>query len=75
MTDEKKHTDVMTALAEIKTELNLIVKPAVSQTYDNKDDIIKIKSFLSIVKWVGTSISAIFMFITIRSIWTWIKPH
>lgn len=75
MTDEEKHTKVMIALAKINTTLIEVVKPAIKQTYDNKDDIIKIKSFQSITKYIGTLISSLVMFIAIRSVWDWIKHH
>lgn len=75
MTDEEKHTKIMVALAEINTTLIEVVKPAVEQVYINEKCIIKIKSFQSVTKYIGSLISSIVMFIAIRSIWNWIKHH
>lgn len=44
MTGEEKHTQVMVALAKINTTLKEVVKPAVDQVYENKEDIIVIKT-------------------------------
>lgn len=73
MTEEEKHTNIMVALAEINTTLIEVVKPAIDQVYNNKDDILKLKSFQSVAKYIGSLVSALIMFIAIRSIWDWFK--
>ena len=74
MADEnKKHVEIMTQLQDLNTKFELLIKPAIIQTYNNKDDIIKIKSFQSIAKYVGGLISTLVMFVAIRSLWDWIK--
>ena len=39
MTDEEKHLEVMTQLQDLNTKFDEVVKPAVKQTYINKDKI------------------------------------
>ena len=74
MADEnKKHVEIMTQLQDLNTKFELLIKPAITQTYNNKDDIIKIKSFQSVAKYVGGLISTLMMFVAIRSLWDWIK--
>lgn len=75
MTDEEKHLEVMTQLQDLNTKFAEVIKPAVDQVYKNKDDIIKIKSFQSVTKYLGGLISSVVMFITLRSLWDWIKHH
>lgn len=75
MTDEKKHLEVMTAIKGINTTIEKVLEPAVSQTYKNKDEIIKIKSFQSTAKWVGGVFGTAVIFTSVRGIWNYIKHH
>lgn len=74
-TDEEKHTQIMTRLQDLNTKFDEVIKPAITQTYENKDDIIKIKFFQSITKYIGGLVTTAVMFVTVRSIWDWIKSH
>lgn len=74
-TDEEKHLEVMTAIKGINTTIKKVLEPAVEQTYKNEKEIIKIKSFQSVTKYLGGLMTTIVMFITLRSIWDWIKHH
>ena len=71
--EDKRHVEIMTQLQDLNTKFELLIKPAITQTYNNKDDIIKIKSFQSVAKYVGGLISTLMMFVAIRSLWDWIK--
>ena len=71
--EDEKHVQIMTQLQDLNTKFDQLIKPAIDQTYDNKDDIIRIKSFQSVIKYVGTLVSGLVMFITIRSIWSIFK--
>lgn len=75
MTDEEKYTVIMTQLENLNTKFDEVIKPAITQTYNNKDEILKLQFFQSITKYVGTLITSLVMFITIRSLWDWLKPH
>lgn len=75
MSDEEKHTQIMTQLQDLNTKFDQVVKPAITQVYNNKDDILKMKSFQSTTKYIGGLITSIIMFIAIRSIWDWVKHH
>lgn len=75
MGDDDKHTIIMVALAKIDTTLTEVIKPAVDKVYENEKCIIKIKSFQSITKYIGTLITSLIMFIAIRSTWDWFKHH
>lgn len=74
-TDEEKHLEVMTAIKGINTTIEKVLEPAVDQTYKNKEDITKIQSFQSTVKWVGCTFGLAVIFTTVRGIWTYITRH
>ena len=75
MTDEEKHLEVMKQLENLNTKFDLVIKPAIIQTYKNKDDILKIKSFQQVTKYLGGLIASLGMFIAIRSLWDWMKQN
>ena len=75
MTDEEKHLAVMTQLQDLNTKFDKVIEPAITQTYKNKEEITKINSFQGIVKYVGSLISLLIIFITSRSFWDWYKSH
>lgn len=75
MTDEQKHLEVMTAIEGINTTIKKVLEPAVTQTYKNEKEIIKIQSFQSTVKWVGTIFGSAVIFTSVRGIWNYIKHH
>ena len=75
MTEEEKHTEVMTKLQDLNTKFEELIKPAITQTYINKTDILKLYFFQYIIKYVCGFVILLLVFITSCSFWEWYKKH
>lgn len=72
-TPEERHVEVITAIGHLNTKvgkmdttINLVIKPAVEQTWTNKDCIAKLKTKQSLVTWIGSTVGAGFIYTVIR---------
>lgn len=61
MADEEKHLEVMTQLQDLNTKFDEVIKPAVRQTYINKDKItaMNVKIWLACVALGALVVNAV----------------
>lgn len=71
MSDEDKFDTILKEITTMKTIIVEVLKPAVSQTYTNKDDIAHIRGKVRI----GQYITCGFVLVIIKSIYSIITKH
>ena len=71
----KDISEIKVLIGNVDTKFEEVVRPAVSQTYKNKDEIIRIKSFQKIIKWVGSTTAAIVAIAVGKSLFNIFSKH